>query len=152
MSRKLDNSQCLAPQILMKNPAYSYKCDIWSFGVLCYFMASRGKFPFKLLKKESEELSVLKKECPKGIKQEGLISAELKDLIEGCLKFEEADRFCWSEVFSHPYFMGEFEELSKVNFGQFFEYNFVFSVLRRLEQSGQTHILSILKSFDESIS
>lgn len=32
------------------------------------------------------------------------VSAQLQEFITGCLRFNEADRISWEEVFSHPLF------------------------------------------------
>ena len=36
----------MSPQVLDQEQNYSYKCDIWSFGVVCYEFAT-GDLPWK---------------------------------------------------------------------------------------------------------
>ena len=90
----------MAPQILnmeeFKN--YSYKCDIWSFGVVCYEMVT-GLLPWKISSNNLEDLYIVIKETSKnGVKfpENKAISKELKHLITGCLKFDEKDRLDWA--------------------------------------------------------
>ena len=40
----LGTPQFLAPEIL--TGSYDQKCDMWSLGVIAYFMFSQGKYPF----------------------------------------------------------------------------------------------------------
>ena len=85
----------MSPQIL-NNEKYSYKCDIWSTGIVFYKMLF-GTLPWK---------GVSYKDLYMKIKSEPLmfpkpISKETQDLIEKMLSFEEENRLSWVEVYNH---------------------------------------------------
>ena len=101
----------MAPQVLdrqiFKN--YSYKCDIWSFGVVAYEILT-GKLPWVIKSHNIKELfQEIKEQCLAGVKfPENLeISKEVKDMIAGCLKFEESERYDWKRLFSHEAFKNQ---------------------------------------------
>lgn len=80
----------MSPQVLASS-GYSYKCDIWSFGAICYelvFDDLPWKYKTKMTPRELEQL--IKKTVEEGIdfNPEIKISKEYKDLIIGCLKYE----------------------------------------------------------------
>ena len=86
----------MAPQVLHNCWAeckYSYKCDIWSFGVMCYELVS-GEIPWKNISQaEWKELyKIIKDQCTYGIRfpNDVDVSDAYFDLIRGCLKFEES--------------------------------------------------------------
>ena len=100
----------MSPQILGFS-GYSYKCDIWSFGVICYelvFDDLPWKFKAKMSPHELQQL--IQKTVEAGIEfPEGTkISDHYKDMIIGCLKYEEEDRYDWTQIIYHPLFEGKF--------------------------------------------
>jgi serine/threonine protein kinase len=98
----------MAPQILNEEK-YTYKCDIWSLGVMAYEMIV-GRLPWLL---QEKTLPALKKEVmsrliafPEHLK----ISDGLKDFIRGCLCIDEAKRMNWQQIFLHPLFESRFKK------------------------------------------
>lgn len=100
----------MAPQIL-KEEKYTYKCDIWSLGVITYEMLV-GKIPWDF--KEFNTPNKLPEICKLIVNHkvkipESLnISDGLKDFIYGCLNVNENDRFDWEKIFNHPIFGKKF--------------------------------------------
>jgi calcium-dependent protein kinase len=45
MTDRVGSSYCVAPEVLGRSPSYSEKCDIWSIGIVCFFMCV-GHPPF----------------------------------------------------------------------------------------------------------
>ena len=81
----------MAPQVLNREifEKYTYKCDIWSFGVVCYELLY-GSLPWKIHSNSLEDLyKVIRDGSMAGIKfpSEKKVSKELKELIKGCLHF-----------------------------------------------------------------
>ena len=85
------------PQIL-KNTAYSYKCDIWSAGCI-FYECLFGKVPFKA----STEVALVEL-MEKGlfIPKDMSISFETEDLLKKILTFEDEKRMSWVEIMNHP--------------------------------------------------
>lgn len=94
-------------------PQYSYKCDIWSFGVVCYFIATGSYLPANKVNSFDNFINYLKEVSKNGVEYppEAKVDPQLKSLIRGCLKFEENERFDWKDILKHPYFKGQFENI-----------------------------------------
>lgn len=92
----------MAPQIL-KEERYSYKCDIWSLGVIVYEMLV-GKIPWQFHQNNLEcfrkEILTRQVVIPETVK----ISANMRDFIYGCICMDESKRLDWGQIFSHPLF------------------------------------------------
>ena len=87
----------VAPEVLNKN--YTKKCDIWSLGVIIFFLVG-GYPPF--FANDSNEINVKILKMQYEFKEEGFKNAseEVKDLIRHCLTKEE-DRFSIEQVLEH---------------------------------------------------
>ena len=83
----------MAPQILNEE-RYTYKCDMWSLGVMTYEMVV-GKIPWVFVEKTIEgfrkEIATREIVFPPGIE----ISNNMKDFILGCICIDEKNRFDW---------------------------------------------------------
>ncbi|CAG9329515.1 unnamed protein product [Blepharisma stoltei] len=91
----------MAPEVI--NGCYTFKCDIWSIGVIMYAMLS-GNFPF-----HSKFECEIYKQIEKGdINIEDKIwesiSAEAKDLLKKLLCVNHFQRLSASEALAHPWF------------------------------------------------
>lgn len=99
----------IAPEILQK--AYDYRCDLWSVGILLFFMLSHS-FPFK--GQTSEEIfHSIKKDK---LTFDGLIwdkvSEQAKDLISKLLVKSPDIRLTAVEALDHPY-LSKYQASSK---------------------------------------
>ena len=81
----------MSPQVLDHDQNYSYKCDIWSFGVVCYEFAT-GSFPWKKISSNSADFLLhIAKVCEEGIEfpENIKIDEQFKNLVLGCLVYTE---------------------------------------------------------------
>ena len=102
----------MAPQVFNREvfEKYSYKCDIWSFGVVCYEIVA-GCLPWNIMSNNLNDLyHIVKDRSLKGIEfpSSCKVSDEMKKLIQGCLQFEEKNRLDWTQIFRNPVFKGNF--------------------------------------------
>ncbi|EGR32946.1 protein kinase domain protein [Ichthyophthirius multifiliis] len=91
-----------SPQLLNKTN-YSSKCDIWSAGCIFYKMLY-GQYPFVAKDLNSLINSIKKKVVNEEFQfpEIPFVSDDVKQLIRKMLKYEEADRISWDEIFKHP--------------------------------------------------
>ena len=95
---KHSNEKYLSPEVLEKS-IYSYKSDIWSLGVIIYYMFFK-EYPFNgmgsidMIKNIKEKIKSLK----------STNNPLLDDLIKRMLKIEVNDRINWDSYFNHPFF------------------------------------------------
>lgn len=75
--------------------------------------------------------------CHEGIKfpEKFNISAEYKDFVLGCLKFDEVDRFNWDQIYNHKLFGGKFQNASNTNID-----NFTLTELRKKIHSNNINV------------
>ena len=94
----------IAPEILERHP-YNYKVDIWSLGVLMYYILS-GELPFVQNSKGLEDmiLNTCRKELKFSNKFDN-ISKEAIDLIKGCLQKKPENRMGIDELITHIWFL-----------------------------------------------
>lgn len=92
----------MSPQIL-DNKKYTSKTDIWSIGFI-FYETLVGKTPWTA-RSPPELLRNIK---TKPLEFPANISKEVKDLIQGCLQYDEAKRLSWDEIYRHPAFKGYF--------------------------------------------
>lgn len=92
----------IAPEVI--TGAYDYRCDMWSVGILLFFMLSHT-FPFKGLSSEEIFQSTKKgKLCFEGAVWER-ISEEAKDFIQKLLVKSPDVRLTAVEALNHPYLL-----------------------------------------------
>lgn len=82
----------MAPQVIHNCWAeckYSYKCDIWSFGVMCYEMVAGCILWRGIDKCTYQDLYKIMKEQSSNIKfpQDVQVSDQYRDFVRGCLRF-----------------------------------------------------------------
>ena len=91
----------IAPEVLLKK--YNEKCDLWSCGVILYFLVV-GSLPFKGKTNEEtlKKINEAKYIFPARFKQES--SPEIKNLIDACLEKDPAKRISAKDALNHPWF------------------------------------------------
>lgn len=101
----------IAPEIFTKD--YDYRCDLWSVGVLLYFMLSHT-FPFKG-QSSKEIFRSIKKDnlCFNGLVWEG-VSENAKDFISKLLVKSPDIRLSAVEALSHPFLLKSMIQKSKL--------------------------------------
>ena len=90
----------MAPEILI-NKEYSFKCDIWSMGMVLYEMLT-GELPWTAY----STFELVKKITKQPIQFPEYISKECQNLIMSMLKLDEAERIDWKEILKHPAIAG----------------------------------------------
>ncbi|CAK88959.1 unnamed protein product (macronuclear) [Paramecium tetraurelia] len=86
----------MAPEMLTNQP-YSFSLDIWCLGILLYELI-HGYAPFKG-RTENEKCNNIVKMAP--IEYDPTLSIEAKQLIQGILKFNPAERLSMNQIFDH---------------------------------------------------
>ena len=86
-----------APEVI-KEGKYTEKSDLFSLGVLIYFLYF-NKFPFEG-KTEEELLNNIKKGIPKELTK----NSDFNDLLKNLLNEKEEERISWSDYFKHKFF------------------------------------------------
>uniref|UniRef100_A0A8C9LH16 Protein kinase domain-containing protein n=1 Tax=Piliocolobus tephrosceles TaxID=591936 RepID=A0A8C9LH16_9PRIM len=96
----------LAPEIIKKKE-YGIKIDIWSLGVLIFFIIT-GKVPFT--GKNANELynNILKANIPELLSKEKSLNIQpgLKNLLENILVHDPDKRFTCSDILNHRWIRG----------------------------------------------
>ena len=98
----------MAPEIL-NGENYSFKSDIWSLGIIIYFMLNK-KYPYN----GKNEVTLLK-DINSGKKLKLSNDDKLNDLINKMLKININERISWDEYFNHPFFNQDNIQLFKFN-------------------------------------
>ncbi|KAL4438411.1 hypothetical protein ABPG74_009450 [Tetrahymena malaccensis] len=121
-----DNLLFLAPEILenekLKN-VYGFKADVFSFGVLLYYMIYQ-KHPFY----ESEYIDrkmLIQKIKTHQIKfdQSKVIPICLIDFIKKLLQYDPSERMSWHQVYKHPFLRHYIQQLIDLQNSNFLNYN-----------------------------
>ncbi|KRX04535.1 Protein kinase-like domain [Pseudocohnilembus persalinus] len=95
----------MSPEVLNKQK-YTVKCDVYSLGVLFYFLLT-GKYPFwekNKSKQIQEQLELIKKQEIDFQIEGVIISDKTQNLIKNMLKFQECDRIDMAGVWDSPVF------------------------------------------------
>lgn len=82
------------PEFLSCNDCFGDKSDIWSLGVICYFILS-GEFPNESIKKKFKPI------------ESSIITNDANDFIEATLKKDYMDRYSASQLLGHPWLRKE---------------------------------------------
>ena len=104
----------LPPELLGENNfTMDQKTDLWSLGVIIYFLFF-GEFPFNGQTCKNVKEEILKKQRKK------TNFTELDDLIDGLLEINKDQRLTWEKYFNHPFFKlnGFWRKYSKNKNGQ----------------------------------
>ncbi|EMD48362.1 protein kinase domain containing protein [Entamoeba histolytica KU27] len=88
-----------APEI-RKNQPYTAKADLYSLGVILYYMATK-EFPFTDIPDVFQ--NAMTNELPAEFRDDIIINDQLKHLILHLITHHEKDRLSWKEVYKHPY-------------------------------------------------
>ena len=89
----------MAPEILEGQKYYTYKCDLWSLGIVIYELFFKEK-PYKGAN-EVTLLSDINLKTNRVLRDTG--DANLNDLIKKLLEINPEKRLTWDEYFNHPY-------------------------------------------------
>ena len=98
---KNENLLTASPEIL-KGEKMNIKNDIWSLGIIIYYMLFK-EYPYK--GKEKEEIL---KEIESNKKLKCCNDDKLNDLLNKMLKINIDERISWDEYFNHPFFNDNF--------------------------------------------
>ena len=97
------NLNILSPELINCDDKI-YKTDIWSLGVIIYYMLNK-EYPYK----GKNELLLLKDiNSNKELKKTN--DDDLNDLISKMLKADINERISWDDYFNHPFFKKQFPE------------------------------------------
>jgi serine/threonine protein kinase len=100
----------MAPESILER-RYTSMSDVWSFGVLCWEVFSRGKAPFDTLSAEAFIVAVVMRgvrleqpeRCPRPLYvQQSDVALWLKScrysMMQGCWQLKPEERPAWDEV------------------------------------------------------
>ena len=92
----------VAPEVLLRTP-YNKEVDIWSMGVILYYMLC-GHLPFKGNKEVIIAEKIVNDDLEFNDEEWEVRSKRVKDLINSCLKKEPKERITIDEFLNHPWF------------------------------------------------
>ena len=92
----------VAPEVLLRTP-YNKEVDIWSMGVILYYMLC-GHLPFKGNKEVIIAEKIVNDDLEFDDDEWEVRSKKVRDLIESCLKKEPEERITIDEFLNHPWF------------------------------------------------
>ena len=90
----------MAPEILEGQTYYTYKCDLWSLGIVIYELFFKER-PY-MGQNEIALLANIKLKKNNKLKDTG--DASLNDLIKQLLEYDPEKRMTWDDYFNHPFF------------------------------------------------
>ena len=94
----------ISPPEILKGKQYDMKSDIWSVGILIYFLI-KGNYPFN-----GKRDMVILREIDKGIDLNITDDNDLNDLLKKTLEKDVQKRISWNEFFNHPFLKKKFLE------------------------------------------
>lgn len=100
------------PAQILSQGEYTYKCDIWSMGIVLFEMVT-GSVPYSA----TTQYNLLQKIQNQPINIPEYLSKECRDLLEKMLVVKEADRYDWRDILKHPAMNGkklQFEALDQI--------------------------------------
>ena len=86
----------MSPELKNKTNDYS-KNDLWSIGILLYYISMKGNYPFTSL----DNYSLIEKTIKNGILYESLKENCLANLIINLLKYNKNERLDWNNYFNY---------------------------------------------------
>ena len=92
----------VAPEVLLRTP-YNKEVDIWSMGVILYYMLC-GHLPFKGNKEVVIAEKIVNDDLEFDEDEWEVRSKRVRDLITSCLKKEPEERITIDEFLNHPWF------------------------------------------------
>ena len=159
ISRELKNSEIasticgskpfMAPEIFLEKP-YTNKTDLWSIGVMIYFMHFKD-YPFEIIKKISKNKNLVKEYLDKKKKKE-CKDLVLNDLLDKLLTYDPIKRLTWKDYFNHPFFKEEEEKKFILISDYVLEYMTFYSYIEKLRiKKDETSSSNKFISIDECI-
>ena len=104
----ITGTRYITPPEGIKGEKITMKYDLWSVGVLIYYMI-KGKYPF-----EGKRDKMLLNNIDKGINLKDLSGDnDLDDLLGKCLQKDLDNRISWNDFFEHNFFKKKFSEKKK---------------------------------------
>jgi serine/threonine protein kinase len=91
-----------APQIRFREGVYTGKCDVFSLGVVYYWMIY-GAYPFRDQMEKHEYLEYQLQMGDYGV-DNFIVADDVKKLIRSMLAYDEAKRPDWNYLFNHFFF------------------------------------------------
>lgn len=89
----------VAPEILRQIPFDPFKADVWSCGVVLYFIMNNGRYPFDGANTSKHILA-----APNSVRPlDGDVPPEVRDLIMAMMNVEASNRPSIAEVLTHPW-------------------------------------------------
>ena len=92
----------VAPEVLLRTP-YNKEVDIWSMGVILYYMLC-GHLPFKGNKEVAIAEKIVNDDLEFDDEEWEVRSKKVRELITSCLKKEPEERITIDEFINHPWF------------------------------------------------
>ena len=99
-----------SPELIQNSP-YNIEIDIWSIGVIIYYMFT-GCYPFYGKEEEEIEEKILEENVEFKDGEWGNISDKVQDLISKCLEKNPEERITIEQFLMHPWFQNLEKKLS----------------------------------------
>ena len=91
----------MAPEVMEGKESYTNKCDLWSIGIIIYYLAFY-EFPYSGI----TEVAILKQITQFGQKKfKSADDENLNNLIRRLLVYDVNQRIDWNDYFTHPFFV-----------------------------------------------